>query len=436
MNSIKNEEPAESGNYSQFEQKTVQKLNHHRSQKVLSCLLVLVVLGFASGVGKYIGKKIYPAERSATLPDVLRTWRTANVGDLSLEIPGELKPSTGFSSPKIQAMIGKVANSTEAYQLKGAGYELNVTKSVYPSELIPNLDGAAQGAIARLSQIDGVSGIEHTIRKIAIAGRSGRKIEFLAKRQMGSKQAMLRGMGIALLNDQELSVVICIESPLQTRTNASTCTRILDSVNIIAPSSDVESSLRDAIELYDSANEDQSKLTQAVESFEALHRKGSVEAAVYLGKMYARGQGVLEDRGKAEELLAEAARRGSVRAEYELGEFHKIDLGFHTTASDNSEALKWYERAAEHGDAEAQFELYMLYVRGNGVPKDFELSKRYLIQSAKGGLALAQYTLGMAYLHGMQPIEENRKEAILWLQKAAASGHAESQSLIENIKGD
>ena len=38
---------------------------------------------------------------------------------------------------------------------------------------------------------------------------------------------------------------------------------------------------------------------------------------------------------------------------------------------DHAQAIKWYRKAAEQGDDEAQFELGWAYADGNNVPQDF-----------------------------------------------------------------
>jgi hypothetical protein len=39
-----------------------------------------------------------------------------------------------------------------------------------------------------------------------------------------------------------------------------------------------------------------------------------------------------------------------------------------------AEAVKWYRKAAEQGNAEAQYNLGMMYFAGLGVPKDYALA--------------------------------------------------------------
>ena len=61
---------------------------------------------------------------------------------------------------------------------------------------------------------------------------------------------------------------------------------------------------------------------------------------------------------------------------------------------DATRAVHWYTRAAEAGDATAQFDLSFHYYDGNGVPKDMALAKRWLTLAAETGHARAKEDLG------------------------------------------
>ena len=50
---------------------------------------------------------------------------------------------------------------------------------------------------------------------------------------------------------------------------------------------------------------------------------------------------------------------------------------------DYTEALKWYRRAADQGDADGQLNLGGMYYKGLGVPKDYVLAYMWLILAAR-----------------------------------------------------
>lgn len=96
-------------------------------------------------------------------------------------------------------------------------------------------------------------------------------------------------------------------------------------------------------------------------------------------------------------------------------------------AGDYSLALKEFSTLAEAGNAEAQFELGIMYVGGNGVEKDYVKAMNVIISSASKGFAPAQSALGEMYYQGAPfPVESNvdlaRKNWIL----AADQGYVEA----------
>ena len=69
------------------------------------------------------------------------------------------------------------------------------------------------------------------------------------------------------------------------------------------------------------------------------------------------------------------------------------DFG-HGAAQDYAEALKWYRKAADHGDAEARYNLGVIYERGDGVPQNCVEAVRWYHLAADQGYAAAQSSLG------------------------------------------
>ena len=56
----------------------------------------------------------------------------------------------------------------------------------------------------------------------------------------------------------------------------------------------------------------------------------------------------------------------------------------------NKEAVKWFRKAAEQGDATAQYYLGLCYYRGKGVRKDHEEALRWLCMASEQGYNDAQ----------------------------------------------
>ena len=67
---------------------------------------------------------------------------------------------------------------------------------------------------------------------------------------------------------------------------------------------------------------------------------------------------------------------------------------------DYTEAIKWYRKAAEQGDAAAQNHVGLMYAQGQGVSQNFPEAAKWWRQPAEIGYAKAQYNLGLSYERG------------------------------------
>lgn len=88
----------------------------------------------------------------------------------------------------------------------------------------------------------------------------------------------------------------------------------------------------------------------------------------------------------------------------------------------NADEVRRDLKAAERGDASAQFNMALRYDGGLGVPQDYAKSVNWLRKAGDQGLAEAQYNLGALYGQG-QGVPQRHVEAYAWLNIAAMSGH-------------
>jgi TPR repeat protein len=91
--------------------------------------------------------------------------------------------------------------------------------------------------------------------------------------------------------------------------------------------------------------------------------------------------------------------------------------------ADPMAAIRWSETAAAKGDPNAQFILASLYAEG--VKPNPERAFRWFSTAAARGNAKAMHNLAMAYLNG-QGVEKDTAAAVNWLVKAANSGYRDS----------
>lgn len=98
-----------------------------------------------------------------------------------------------------------------------------------------------------------------------------------------------------------------------------------------------------------------------------------------------------------------------------------------------SEAVKWYRKSAEQGNAGAQCNLGYCYANGTGVSQDHVEAVKWYRISAEQGCAVAQFNLGECYEYG-NGVLKDIPEAIKWYTKAAEQGDEEAAERIKVLR--
>jgi TPR repeat protein len=116
--------------------------------------------------------------------------------------------------------------------------------------------------------------------------------------------------------------------------------------------------------------------------------------------------------------------QGHASAQYNLGVMYDKGDG---VVQDYKTAVKWYTLAAEQGHADAQYNLGQMYRRGDGVPQDYKTALKWYTLAAEQGDADAQNNLGVMYDNG-DGVPQDDKTAVKWYTLAAEQGHASAQN--------
>jgi len=100
------------------------------------------------------------------------------------------------------------------------------------------------------------------------------------------------------------------------------------------------------------------------------------------------------------------------------------------------EYVREYRKAAEQGDASAQYNLGWAYERGRGIAEDFRESVKWYRKAAEQGFAPAQYIMGrmhdpsVAYYTDRrvkrEGIADDITSSLRWYRKAAEQGHPQA----------
>uniref|UniRef100_A0A7S4E0T1 Uncharacterized protein n=1 Tax=Lotharella globosa TaxID=91324 RepID=A0A7S4E0T1_9EUKA len=136
--------------------------------------------------------------------------------------------------------------------------------------------------------------------------------------------------------------------------------------------------------------------------------------------------GSTESNLKALELLSKAAELGHPRGQRDLGVWHEV------IKKDAKQAIRWYSKAAEQGDAEAMFYLALCYGNGRGAPQDDKKAVSWHRKAADQGHVRAQFNVGIHYENGFG-VEKDIKQAAKWYRRAADEGHLIARNALETL---
>ena len=180
--------------------------------------------------------------------------------------------------------------------------------------------------------------------------------------------------------------------------------------------------------------------------------QSDADGQAFLGMMYVIGKGVPKDYVLAHMWFLLAKAQGNETA-LQLAAKGLNLIKPRMTPSQIAKAkgltAEWYRKAAEQGDAVAQFNLGFMaeqgdavaqynlgfmYANRDGDPKNRADAIKWFYKAAEQGNADAQYNLGAIYLGGAG-VPKDRAEASKWFRKAAEQGHKYAKWFLEKLPG-
>ena len=196
------------------------------------------------------------------------------------------------------------------------------------------------------------------------------------------------------------------------------------------------------------------RFPEAAASFSQAADRGHAESQYILSTMYDAGKGVPQDDAQAARWERMAAEQGHVYAQanlsfrcYSAGDFagafewcqraaekelawaqYNLGLMFQKgegVARSEAEAAYWYGLAASQGFADAQQRLADLYYLGQGIPRSYTQAALWYRRAAEQGIARAQFQLGHLYDVGLG-IEHDYTQYRYWTRMAAEQGHEDA----------
>ena len=117
---------------------------------------------------------------------------------------------------------------------------------------------------------------------------------------------------------------------------------------------------------------------KAVEWYRRAADKGLIPATYRLAVALEKGLGTERDPEGAKRAYQTAAEAGNIRAMHNLGVLH-------ANARDMNAAIPWFQKAADQGLKDSQFNLGIIYALGSGVKQDLAVSYKWFALAARQG---------------------------------------------------
>jgi hypothetical protein len=130
--------------------------------------------------------------------------------------------------------------------------------------------------------------------------------------------------------------------------------------------------------------------------------------------------------------LQRIAASGNSRAEAMLGTAYLLGGIFRSIHKDVAQAVVWFSKGAEHGQAHAQLMLGDLYLQGTGVTRDPTTAIAWVRRSAEQGYPPAESALGGAYASG-NGVPQDGAQAVAWLRKASDQGNTGADHMLADM---
>ena len=166
---------------------------------------------------------------------------------------------------------------------------------------------------------------------------------------------------------------------------------------------------------------------KAFEWFMVAAKQNHTEAEYYVGLYYQNAKGVPQNIEQAIQWYERAAIKENKNALY-----HLAMILIKQERKDFVTVAKLLEKAAKLDHPNAQYNLAVMYQKGDGVEQDMQKALFWYEKAAEANLAIAQYNLGMIYFEG-SIVEKNEEKAKELWQKAANQGLEAAVKLMYSI---
>jgi hypothetical protein len=99
---------------------------------------------------------------------------------------------------------------------------------------------------------------------------------------------------------------------------------------------------------------------------------------------------------------------------------------------DYAAAAREWQPAAESGNANAEFDMGLLFSSGHGVTQDYAKAADWYRKAAEQGVVAAEYNLAVLYSNG-QGVKQDKAEAAKWFTKVAEAGITQAATALGDL---
>ncbi len=132
---------------------------------------------------------------------------------------------------------------------------------------------------------------------------------------------------------------------------------------------------------------------------------------------------------KAFPILRKAAELGNAEAQYNLGYFLQNGVGI---KKDENEAFEWYKKSSANGFNDGHYAMMMAYANGSGTQTNMEKAFEYALKCANNNDATCMWNIVNSYKQGLGTTKDLEK-MLEWATKLSLLENPENLSLSGKI---
>ena len=164
---------------------------------------------------------------------------------------------------------------------------------------------------------------------------------------------------------------------------------------------------------------------------DSRQKEGTVKHTAPTSATWEEGQAAYDegDLNKAFKIWHALAKQGDELSQFNLGVLYSRGEG---AEKSGSKAIEWYTRSAEQGYAPAQFNLGAAYLEDSSTVVDKKKAATWWEMAAEQGFVPAQFNLASLYCRGIG-VSRDMEQCKFWYRRAASNGDMLARKMLEQI---